>query len=49
MANPTTLNDLRQFFGIESAAKFRAEWMALTTEDRDQIKAGIADGTYTYA
>ena len=47
MAAPT-LNDIREFFGIENAATFRKEWMALSPESRAQIKAGIESGTFTY-
>ena len=42
------LNEIRQWFGYENAAEFRADWMKLTKEEREQIKQGLTDGTYTY-
>lgn len=47
MAAPT-LNEIREFFGIENAAAFRKEWMELSPESRAQIKTGIENGTLTY-
>lgn len=43
-----TLNDVRKFFEYESAADFRKEWMQLSEESRNQIKAGLTDGSLTY-
>jgi hypothetical protein len=43
-----TLNQIRAYFGIESAQKFAAEWRQLTDTDKMQIKAGIGNGTYNY-
>lgn len=46
---PTTnLNAIRDYFGYENAAAFRSDWMKLSKEDREQIKAGFDNGTMTY-
>jgi len=42
------LNKIREYFGYENASEFRKDWMKLTTEDRNQIKAGFENGTMTY-
>lgn len=36
-----------KFFGM-STTEFRKEWAQLTDQDREQIKAGVADGSLTY-
>jgi hypothetical protein len=41
------LATLRDFFGMTSA-EFAREYKLLTAEDKNQIKAGILDGTLTY-
>lgn len=41
------LSQIRDFFGM-SSADFAREYKALSTEDKEQIKAGIANGTLTY-
>lgn len=42
-----TLKAIREFFGM-SVKEFRDEWMTLPKPDKDQIKAGLSDGTLTY-
>lgn len=44
-----TLKDVREFFGM-TVGQFRDEWtkQGLTEEDKEQIKAGIGNGTMTY-
>jgi hypothetical protein len=42
------MNEVRQFFGYENAAQFRKDWVALTPEDKEQLKKGIQDGSLNY-
>lgn len=43
-----TLNEIRAYFGITSAAEFAREWRQLSTQDKEDLKAGIGNGTFTY-
>jgi len=43
-----TLVQVKTYFGYTSAAKFAADWRALTDADQEQIKGGIGNGTFTY-
>lgn len=47
MATDVTLKEIREFFGM-SAGAFAAQWRAMTTHDRAQIKSGLTDGSLTY-
>lgn len=42
-----TLKDVRDYFGMTST-DFAKEWRQLTDADKEQIKAGIWNGTETY-
>lgn len=42
-----TLKDIREFFGMDMPT-FKREWLALTAQDKAQIKAGLSDGSLTY-
>lgn len=42
-----TLKEIREFFGM-SMPEFRAEWTALSSEAKAQIKAGLSDGSLNY-
>lgn len=42
-----TLKDVREFFGMDLKT-FRAEWTALDSESKTQIRDGIGDGTLNY-
>lgn len=37
-----------KFFGLR-AAEFKPLWSALSEADKDQLKSGVTDGSYTYA
>lgn len=43
-----TLIEVKNYFGIESAAEFSREWKQLTDTDKAQLKKGIGDGSLTY-
>lgn len=45
-----TLSEVMAFFKTEdtTAQKFREEWLALSDEDKKELKAGIHDGSLTY-
>lgn len=46
--NGANLNEIRDYFGYENAGTFRSDWMKLSKSDRDEIKAGFANGSMTY-
>lgn len=48
METKLTVKDLKDFFGYAKLADFSKDWKLLADEDRDQLRAGIADGTMTY-
>ncbi len=49
MADKTaSLAEIMRFFGFDKPAEFRTQWAKLTTEDKTQLRTGIADGTLTY-
>lgn len=39
--------DVMKYFEMPVAV-FRAEWAKLSDPDKEQLKAGLADGTLTY-
>lgn len=43
-----TLVEIMKFFGIDNAAAFRKEWVAMTPQDKEDISSGIGNGTLTY-
>lgn len=43
----TILAKIRDYFGM-TASQMMQEWKALDSKSKEQIKAGIADGTFTY-
>lgn len=48
MSNPATINEVRAYFDIATAAEFTKEWRALSDADKTDLKTGIGDGTLTY-
>jgi hypothetical protein len=42
-----TLNEIREFFEM-NLSEFRAEWMPLGDDDKDDIKMGMENGSMTY-
>lgn len=44
----TTMNDVRKFFGYEKLGEFRNDWQLLSAVDKEQLKAGIGNGSLTY-
>jgi hypothetical protein len=44
----TTLKDLREFFGYAKLTDFAKDWKQLSDVDKEQIRKGITDGTFTY-
>lgn len=47
MAGTSSIGDVCRFFGMK-LAEFKAEWAKLSDLDKQQIRDGIADGTYNY-
>ncbi len=45
---PLGVKDLKEFFGYEKLADFSKDWKELTDEDKEQLRTGIADGTFNY-
>ena len=47
---PATLKAVTEFFRQpgESLKGFTEEWKALSDTDKEQLKQGIGDGSYTY-
>lgn len=46
-----TIKEVMEFFGRKEGQglkEFTQEWMAMSDEDKAQIKAGIGDGTLNY-
>jgi len=43
-----TLVQIMKFFGYDNTAQFRKEWNDLNPADKEDIKAGLNDGTLTY-
>ena len=43
-----TLKDIMAYFGM-SPSEMTREWKQLTDQDKAQIKAGLSDGSFTYA
>lgn len=43
-----TLVQVKDYFGYASLSAFSKDWKQLTEEDREQLKAGIGDGSLTY-
>lgn len=41
------MTDVMKFFGMK-AGEFRAEWSKLTPADKEQLIAGVRNGTLTY-
>lgn len=42
-----TIKEVMEFFGM-TPTEFKAEWSALTTQDKMDFKNGIGDGSLTY-
>ena len=47
---PATLKDVRDYFKQEgeNLTDFGKEWKELSDKDKDDLKKGIGDGTFTY-
>lgn len=43
-----TMLDVKNYFGYSNIAEFKRDWTSLSDEDKDQLKAGIANGSLTY-
>lgn len=43
-----TVKEIKEFFGFTSVAQMNAEWKQLTDKDKEQIREGIGNGTFTY-
>jgi hypothetical protein len=43
-----TIKDIRTFFGYQKLADFSRDWKLLTDVDKDQIRTGLTDGSYSY-
>lgn len=43
-----TMLEIKNWFGYKTIKDFRADWEALTDQDKAQIKAGLSDGTFNY-
>lgn len=43
-----TLKAIKDFFGYEKLSDFSADWKEVPVKDRDEIKAGLSDGSLTY-
>lgn len=43
-----TMKQVSEFFEYSSLSEFRKDWLALTDQDRAQIKAGLGDGSLNY-
>ena len=39
---------VRDYFRFKSATEMMAEWRQLTAEDKEQIREGIGNESYTY-
>lgn len=42
------LKDIKDFFGFTSLSEFSTEYKQLSEKDREEIKAGIENGSLTY-
>jgi hypothetical protein len=43
-----TLNEIRTFFGYENASTFAKDWRQMSEVDKEHIRKGLSDGTFTY-
>ena len=43
-----TLMEVKNFFGFDSGADFRSQWLKIDEAGRDAIRVGIANGSLTY-
>jgi hypothetical protein len=42
------LKPIKEFFGYEKLTDFGKDWRELSAEDKQQIRSGIENGTFTY-
>lgn len=47
MVDDITLKDIMAYFGM-GTSEFAKDWKQLSTEDKQQIKQGLKNGTETY-
>jgi hypothetical protein len=45
---PTTIKDIKDFFGYSTLSEFSVDWKALSDRDKEQIRGGIDDGSFDY-
>lgn len=43
-----TIKQVMEFFGYTSTSSFMAEWKALDTKSKDQLRAGVGDKSLNY-
>lgn len=43
-----TLKDIKDYFGYDNLTKFSKDWQRLSDKDKDDIRRGLENGTYTY-
>lgn len=43
-----SLTQTAEALGYDNLAQFRKDWTKLTPEDKDQLRAGIGNGSMTY-
>jgi hypothetical protein len=43
-----TIKDVKDFFGYSNTTVFAADWKRLSDKDKDDLRNGIGDGTFTY-
>lgn len=43
-----TIKDIKDFFGYDSLKDFSVDWKALDDRSKQQLKAGIQDGSFDY-
>lgn len=48
VAPKISAKELKEFFGYTKLADFSRDWKELSEAERDQIRTGIADGSFTY-
>lgn len=46
-ASPS-LKDIKDLFGYSTLSAFSKDWKQLSDKDKEQIKEGIGNGTFTY-
>lgn len=47
-AKPAGIAQLKNALGYEKLGEFRSDWKDLPDTDKDDIRKGVTDGTFTY-